>query len=105
MLNILNRTILLKETSAEAAAKARSALEQVGIPFKASKESSGPAKSAVRIPRSGRTGNMGTDPYSNSYTTGGVPHSWTEVSSAETLYIIYVSKKDLKKAKEVCDIG
>ena len=104
MIHIFNRAILFKDTDAQTAAKIRSQLQKAGIPYRMKKEDSGSAKSAVRIPRTGRTGNMGVDSYSVSYMNGGVPHSWTESNSQNILYIIYVQKKDSVRAKELCDI-
>ena len=60
----------------------------------------GPANAAVRVPMSGRTGNIGA----NVYMGGGVPHSWMEGTAANTHYIVYVTKRDLERAKQICDL-
>lgn len=105
MISIFNRAILLKDSNAEAAAKARAALNAAGIPFRQKTAGDGSAKPAVRVPRTGRTGTMGTGFSGGVYMAGGVPHSWAEGAAAKTVYIIFVRKKELKRAKEICNIG
>ena len=105
MITIFNRAILVREPNSEAASKVWSALRDAGIPYKVKNDRSGPVKAAVDVPRSGRTGNM-TSGYSGGvYAGGGIPQSWSRGGSSSTVYIIYVLKKDLKRAKEICDIG
>ena len=105
MITVFNRAILVREPNSEEVARVRSALKDAGIPYKVKNVRSGPAKAAVNVPRSGRTGSM-TSGYSDGvYMGGGIPQSWSRGGSSSTVYIIYVLKKDLKRAKEICDIG
>ena len=99
MIHYFNRAVLSRDLNAETAAKVWASLREAGIPYKVKTVKTGPANAAVRFPTSGRTGNIGA----NVYMGGGVPHSWME-GSANTHYIIYVMRKDLERAKEICDL-
>lgn len=103
-MNLFNRAVLIKENNAEAASAAWTALRKAGIPYRIKKEKSGPAKASVRIPVLGKTGNMGVDPHVNAFVSGGIPHSWTDGGLTDAIYTIYVLKKDLNRAKEICEI-
>ena len=106
MIHFFNRAILLQDQSAETIERIRTSLKGAGIPFtvKTSKTgATGAANPAVRVGMSGRTGNMG----GNVYLSGGVPHSWMEgntTNASSAVYIVYVLKKDLERAKEICAI-
>ena len=104
MITIFNRTVLLCDPSAESASKACSLLRKAGIAYKFQKGGRSSTKPAVRIPRTGRTGNMTSGISGNVYPSGGVPYSWSENNSSSANYTVYVLKKDLEKAKEICDI-
>ncbi len=103
MINIFNRTVLFMTPSAEESAEVWSSLREAGIPYdvKIGRTGTGFAKPLVRIPRGGRTGSF----FSSAYNAGGVPNSWVEGNSSEVYYIIYVLKKDLERAKEICGRG
>ena len=105
MITIFNRAILCREPSAEAAAKVWSALRKEKIPYEIKTKVSGAAKPAVRVPRTGRTGNMTAAVTETTYLNGGTPQSWSEGSGVNCVYTIFVKKKDLARAKEVCEIG
>ena len=102
MINIFNRALLFQDPSAEAAGKICSSLKEAGIPYVVKTGGTGSAKPSVRIPRTGRTGNIGDGNY---MATGGIPYSWMEGGTANTFQSIYVHKKDLTKAKEICGIA
>ena len=102
MINIFNRTLLFQDPNAEATGKICSALDDAGIPYVVKTGGTGSAKPSVRIPRTGRTGNIGD---ATIWATGGVPYSWMEGGTANTFQSIYVQKKDFKKAKEICGIA
>lgn len=104
MITVFNRAILFKDPDPQAAARVWSVLKKAGIRYKVKFETSGPTTPAVSVPRTGRTGNIGGGFSGGEYMAGGIPHSWSEGGSSKTLYKIYVSKKDLKKAKEICGI-
>ena len=105
MITIFNRAVLCREPSAEAAAKVWSALRKEKIPYEIKTRVSGTEKPAVRVPRTGRTGNMTAAITDTTYPNGGTPASWTENTPAACVYTVYVKKKDLAKAKEICEIG
>ena len=105
MITIFNRAILCREPSAEAAAKVWSALRKEKIPYEIKTKVSGAEKPAVRVPRTGRTGNMTAAITDTTYANGGTPTSWTENTPTSYVYTVYVMKKDLAKAKELCEIG
>ena len=100
MIHCFNRAVLFRDPNAETAAKVWASLREAGIPYKVKTVKTGSANAAVRAPMSGRTGNIGA----NVYMGGGVPHSWTEGTAANIRYTIYVMKKDLERAKEICDL-
>ena len=105
MITIFNRAVLCREPSAEAAAKVWSALRKEKIPYEIKTKIAGAKKPAVRVPRTGRTGNMTAAITDTTYTNGGTPASWTENTPSACVYTVYVKKKDLAKAKEICEIG
>ena len=102
MISVFRRAVLFRDPSAEAAAEIQLKLKAAGIPYGMKSVGNGSVNPAVRVPRTGRTGNMTSG---SAYMGGGVPHSWTEGQSNAAYYEIYVAKKDLKKAKEVCDLA
>ena len=108
MFNFFNRTKLFSDTSAEAVVKAKAALENSGIPciVKASGSASGAGSDGamVRVPRSGRTGTIGSGYSGGTYMGGGIPGSWSNRGAAGSVYTLYVLRKDRKKAKEICGI-
>lgn len=101
---MFNRAVLLDEPKAETAAKVRAVLKDAGIPYKAKNVRHGAAEPAVRVPMTGRTGNMTSGFGGGVYLGGGVPHDWSVTGDAGTCCRIYVLKKDLKRAKELCGI-
>ena len=101
MITIFNRALLFQDSGGETTDRIKAALKEAGIPYVMKTGGSASAKPSVRVPRAGRTGNIGDGNY---MATGGIPHSWVEGGPASTFYSIYVSKKDLKKAKEICEI-
>ena len=101
MIHVFNRAILLQDHSSETIERVRTSLKEAGIPFSVKSARSGSAKPAVRVGMSGRTGTMG----GNVYLSGGVPYSWMEGNTTNTgsaVYVVYVLKKDLERAKEIC---
>ncbi len=105
MITIFNRAVLCREPSAEAAAKVRSTLRKEKIPYEIKTKIAGAKKPAVRVPRTGRTGNMTAAITDTTYANGGTPTSGTENTPTSYVYTVYVKKKDLAKAKELCEIG
>ena len=99
MIHLLNRALLFRDTNAGAAAQLRSRLAAAGIPYRTRIEQSGPARPGVRIPRVGRTGAMGS--VMGPYMAGGVPHSWVEGGAPNSVYFIYVRRKDLSRARAI----
>ena len=93
MVTILNRKKLLADSSSETAAKARETLKTAGIPY------------AMRTLQNHTTlgkaihSGIGVGAYK-----GGMPAS-SFTDQASYTYILYVRKKDLAKAKEVCRLG
>lgn len=100
MINFVNRSILLQDTNPEAVAKVKASLEAAGIPYKVKTGGTGSVQPAVRVPRGGKTGNIGD----GGYYGGGMPYSWKEGGSSSAFFTIYVLKKDMERAKEICDI-
>ena len=105
MITVFNRAVLCREPNAEAAAKVWSALRKEKIPYEVKTKISGATKPAVRVPRTGRTGNMTASITDTTYLNGGTPASWTENAAASCVYTVFVRKKDLARAKELCEIG
>lgn len=92
MITILNRSRLLADSSSEMAAKAREALKAAGIPYT--------MKTVQNHTSLGKAihSSIGVGAYH-----GGMPAS-SFSDQASYVYFIYVRKKDLAKAKEVCQI-
>ncbi len=92
MITILNRSRLMADSSSEAAAKAREALKAAKIPYymKTVQNQTGLGKAI----HSG----VGVGAY-----RGGMPASAFS-DQIGYVYFIYVRKKDLARAKEVCQI-
>jgi hypothetical protein len=104
MLNFLNRAVLCRESSAQDAARIRAELQKAGIPFRQKTTTKGSAKPAVKMGTNGRTGSFASGYTPSSSITTGVPQSWADGGKSSSTYVIYVSKKDLSKAKELCEI-
>lgn len=92
MITILNRRRLLADSSSEMAAKAREALKAANIPYamKTVQNHTGLGKALHA--------GAGVGAY-----RGGMPAS-SFSDPIRYVYFIYVRKKDLTKAKEVCQI-
>ena len=92
MINIFNRAELFVDVSQEAAAKVWSVLEENGIEYEMStKQSTSTLRKNIHYSQA-----MGA-------TGGGLPASYYgEVS--QYVYKIYVKKKDLARAKELCSL-
>ncbi len=92
MITIFNRGRLLADSSSEAAAKAREALKAAGIPYfmKTVQNHTGLGK-AIHA-------GIGAGVYK-----GGMPAS-SFSDSISYVYFIYVRKKDLARAREVCGL-
>lgn len=92
MITILNRSRLLADSSSEAAAKAREALKAAGIPYTMiTKQNHTALGKAIHA-------GAGVGAY-----RGGMPASAFS-DQINYVYMIYVRKKDLAKAKEVCQL-
>ena len=93
MITILNRKRLLADPSGEAAAKTREALKAAGIPY-----AMRTVQNHTALGKAIQSG-AGVGAY-----RGGMPASaFTDQSSY--VYMIYVRRKDLEKAKKVCQLG
>ena len=92
MITILNRSRLLADSSSETAAKAREALKAAGIPYDMRT-----VQNHTSLGKSIHAG-VGMGAY-----RGGMPAS-SYSDQISYVYFIYVKKKDLAKAKEVCQI-
>ncbi len=93
MITILNRARLLADSSSETAAKAREALKAAGIPYYMKT-----VQNHTGLGRSIHAG-VGVGAY-----RGGMPASAFS-DQMSYVYFIYVRRKDLTRAKEVCQIG
>lgn len=93
MITFLNRVRLLADSSGEAAAKAREALRAAGIPF-----AMRTVQNHTALGKAIHSG-MGMSAY-----RGGMPAS-SFSDRLSYVYIVYVRKRDLKKAKETCRLG
>ena len=92
MITIFNRKPLIKDTNSEYVAPIWTKLRENGIPYElATKTGSSSFKRMLSQQK-----NM-------SFNMGGVPASWMD-NSGNYVYIVYVSGKDLERAKKVCDL-
>ena len=94
MITIFNRAKLFADTNAEAAAGVWSALKENGIEYTML------TKQNVSTLRKNVQNSYGMSKYSG---FGGMPAS-NFADTLNYLYIIYVKKKDLARAKEVCHL-
>jgi len=92
MITVFNRKILIRDTNAEAVAAVWSKLRENGIRYEVA------TKTGVSSFR-----RMMTQRSNMNFGMGGIPASMTE-HQRDYLYIVYVSKKDYEKAKEICDL-
>lgn len=92
MITILNRKKLLADSSAESAAKVREALKAAGIPYAVRTVQNHTALGKAIHTRAG-VGAYG----------GGMPAS-SFSDQISYVYMIYVRRKDLAKAKEICSL-
>ena len=92
MITVFNRKALIKDTNAEAVAAVWSKLRANGIGYDVVTKT---GTSSFR--------RMMTQRQNVNFQMGGVPAAWTE-HPGDYLYIVYVNKKDLAKAKELCGI-
>ena len=93
MITILNRSKLLTDSSSETMAKAREALKAAGIPYDMRTVQNHTALGKA-IHASVGVGAFG----------GGMPAS-SFSDQISYIYMIYVRRKDLAKAREVCGLG
>ena len=93
MITAFNRTILFRDTNAEAAANVWSALRKNGIPYEMRTKT---GKGSFERQLTQRA-NM-------HFMAGGLPASATDGPQQPYLYVIYVRKSDLAKAKELCEL-
>ncbi len=93
MITILNRARLLADSSSETAANAREKLKAAGIPYF--------MKTIQNHTALGKAihSNAGVRSYQ-----GGMPAS-SFSDQASYVYMIFVRRKDLARAKEVCRLG
>ena len=105
MLTVFNRRLLCEYLNSEDSAAVWKKLREAGIEYSVKKCNSAPSdsKPAVRMARSGRTGNFTSNSSASNAITVGVPASWSGGvdNSASYLYSIYVSKKDLAAAQQI----
>ena len=92
MVTILNRARLLADSSSEAAAKAREALKAAGIGYYMKTVQNHTALGKAIHTR------VGTSVYG-----GGMPAS-SFSDRLSYVYMVYVRRKDLARAKEVCKL-
>ena len=92
MITVFNRKALVQDTNAEAVANVWSALRENGIKY-----------DVVTKTGSSSFRRMMTQKSNISFNMGGMPASWTE-HPGDYLYIVYVSRKDYEKAKEICNL-
>ena len=92
MITAFNRKILVRDTDAEAMAAIWSALRANGIRYEMATKTGTSSFRRMMTQRANITYNM-----------GGMPAKWTD-PQRDYLYIIYVHKKDLARAKEVCGL-
>ena len=93
MITIFNRAVLFQDVSAEAAANVWSTLKANNIPYEMkTKTGQGPFHRQLQ-----QNANM-------RFTMGGTPASALDGPQRQYLYIIYVRKSDLEKAKELCSL-
>ena len=90
MITILNRRRLLADSSSETAAKVREALKANGIPY-----AMRTAQNHTALGKAIHAG-AGVGAYS-----GGMPAS-SFSDQASYVYMIYVRRKDLEKARKIC---
>ena len=90
MITVLNRKRLLADSSSEAAAKVRETLKSAGIPYA--------VKTVQNHTALGKAihSSVGVGAY-----RGGMPAS-SFSDQISYVYMIYVSRKDLERAKEIC---
>ena len=90
MVTILNRAKLIADSSSETAAKTREALKHAGIPYY--------MKTVQNHTALGKAihSSVGVGAY-----RGGMPAS-SFSDQISYVYMIYVSRKDLERAKEIC---
>ena len=92
MITVFNRKALIQDTNAEAVANVWSKLRQNSIKYE-----------VVTKTGSSSFKRMLSQKQNMNFNMGGTPASWMK-HSADYLYIVYVSKKDYEKAKEICDL-
>ena len=92
MITILNRKRLLADSSGETAAKAREALKAAGIPYN--------MKTVQNHTALGKSIHAGAGVGAF---RGGMPAS-SFSDQISYVYFIYVRKKDLEKARQICRI-
>ncbi len=90
MITILNRARLLADSSSEAAANVREKLKAAGIPYTMKT-----IQNHTALGKAIHSG-AGVGAY-----RGGLPSS-AFADQASYVYMIYVRRKDLEKAKEIC---
>ena len=108
MVRFFSRKILAQNMSAEEAMQIWTKLREAGVSYEVETRGTARSRPFVRMPRTGRTGNMGSA--RGGYMAGGIPDSWlngnpTGGTEANLYYTIYVNRKDLDRAKEVCGLS
>ena len=104
MINVFNRVAIYQDRDTENAAIIYTKLRKAGIEYKVVISGKGSSSSMVRFPRGGRTGGFSGSATTAVYGSGGVPDSWVNNHASGNLYTVFVSKKDLTKAKEICEL-
>ena len=92
MITMFNRKPLIKDTNSEYVASIWSKLRENSIPYEvATKTGSSSFKRMLSQQK-----NM-------SFNMGGVPASWMN-NPGNYVYIVYVNRKDLERAKKICEL-
>ena len=103
MVRFFSRKILCANISAECAAEIWTKLRKAGVPYTVKTGAAAGTRPMVRMPRTGRTGNLGSA--GGGYMAGGIPDSWLNGNTtSDPFYTIYVNKSDLDRAKEICGL-
>lgn len=92
MITVFNRKALIKDTDSEAVANVWSKLRANGIKYE-----------VITKTHTSSFKRMLTQKRNIEFNMGGIPDKWTN-RQADYLYIVYVSKNDYNKAKELCDL-
>lgn len=92
MITLFNRKVLYQNTDAEATSRVWSALRENGIRYE--------LRTRTHISSFRR---MATQHSNMRFNMGGIPASWTD-PPREYLYVVYVSRKDYQRARELCEL-